>query len=89
MHRSSATSTPSLWHSAIALMVTLLALAGALVGTLLLASGALLAWGWRALGGSRGPRVAAGRTAEARQGGAGSIIEGEYRIIDDGNRSGH
>lgn len=69
---------PSFLRVAIALLVTLLALGGALIGALLLATGALLTFGLRALGiGGRRPPAHRPQPAPAP-----GILEGEYRVID-------
>ncbi len=71
------TAAPSFARAALALLVTLLALGGALIGALLLATGALLTFGLRALGiGRRAPQASRQRPAEAP-----GVIEGEFRVI--------
>jgi len=80
MPASSTSPAPSFLRAMIALLVTLLALGGALIGAALLAAGALLTLGLRALGiGGRRPTAAAHRPQPAA---AAGVIEGEYRVID-------
>ena len=74
------TPAPSFARAAIALLVTLLALGGALIGALLLATGALLTVGLRALGfGRRPPPASQGQRPSTTPPG---VIEGEFRVIE-------
>ncbi len=73
----------SLGRTLMALLLTILAIGGALLGGLLLATGVLLGSIGRALGLFRG----ADRPARNRDDGAQTppgVIEGEYRVIDAG-----
>jgi hypothetical protein len=77
---SQSPAAPSFLRGIAALLLTVLALGGALLGALLLATGALLTLGLRALGiGGRRPAQArpAPQAADAQR-----VIEGEYRVVE-------
>ena len=78
---TSPTPAPSFVRATIALLVTLLALGGALIGALLLATGALLTVGLRALGIGRRPPQAKPRQSRPADATPG-VIEGEFRVIE-------
>ena len=77
---TSSTPAPSFARAALALLVTLLAVGGALIGALLLATGAMLTVGFRALGFGRRPPQASQRQRPAEN--APGVIEGEFRVIE-------
>lgn len=78
---TSPTPAPSFVRAALALLVTLLALGGALIGALLLATGALLTVGLRALGIGRRPPQGPARQSRPADAAPG-VIEGEFRVIE-------
>ncbi len=73
-------STPSFTRTVLALLVTLLALGGALIGAVLIATGALLTVGLRALG--LGRRPPQGQSQSPRAEAKAGVIEGEFRVIE-------
>lgn len=78
------TLAPIWLRATFALLVTLLALGGALIGAVLLAIGALLTLGMRALGiGGRRSTVSAHGSHPSSLPG---VIEGEYRIVEEPHR---
>jgi len=84
---TSSTPAPSFARAALALLVTLLAIGGALIGALLLATGALLTVGLRALG--IGRRPSQGPTRQAPAAHAPAVIEGEFRVIESDSKRHH
>lgn len=80
MSASSSSPASSFLRATIALLVTLLALGGALIGALLLATGALLTLGLRALGIGRRRPATSGQRQQPHS--IPGVIEGEYRVVE-------
>ena len=80
MSAPSSSPAASFLRAMVALLVTVLALGGALLGAALLAAGALLTLGLRALG--IGGRRSAAPAHRPQSSTAPDIIEGEYRVVD-------